>query len=173
MSEMATKAAKKATTRLCGTCNSTKHHTTQCDKARQTKVLVTSLMTAQFHTLCCVIGTLDRIQLKALLSVMLSHQTELGAVPNVPNKPVSKMTNGQLARHCLAEHRVIQTINREIARAQVKACPICMENLQDGDAQCKLACGHSLHTKCYSNMFAHDCRRNKTAICPLCRQDAY
>ena len=174
MSVVKATANKKATTRLCETCNSTKHHTALCDKARQTRMFVASLVAGDLHSLCCVVNSLDRVQLKELLAAILSHKTETGNLLICrPNKPVSKMTNAQLARECIYGHRKIQENNRKIAQENIEACPICMEDLMPFHVQCKLACGHSLHTKCYSNMLVHNCRTHKENNCPLCRNAAF
>ncbi|MBT4835929.1 MAG: hypothetical protein HON94_01140 [Methylococcales bacterium] len=167
------KATKETNKRACETCNSTKHYTAQCNKARQTDLFVASLVTGDWHNLHCVVRSLDRVQLKALLTTLLSNLKEMRCVPNKTNKPVSKMTNAQLARECVHNHRMVQEIQRENAEANIDACPICMENLMPSHAQCKLACGHSLHTGCYSNMLVHNCQTRKENNCPLCRKAAF
>ncbi len=169
---VATKAVRKG--RLCETCNSTKHYTALCNKAMQTRAFVTSLVTGEWHTFYCVVDTLDRVQLKALLTAILAHLKEMGGVMEQPSKPISKMTNAQLARVCVYGYRRIQETAHENALANADTCSICMENLGKNDAKCTIGCGHSFHTKCYSKMVLHDClRTNRTTVCPLCRRDAY
>lgn len=159
--------------RLCETCNSTKHRTARCNQTLKNDVLAQTIMSGNnSYNDCRLIHTLDRVQRKALLAAMISRVKENG-VECKPHKPVAKMTNGQLAFDCIMGYKLLRQIDRDLVRANIEACPICMENLEQTDAKCTLKCGHSLHTKCYSNMLAHNCNRRGETTCPLCRQAAF